>query len=35
MKAIVLQEPYHFEQVDIVEAAAPGAGEALVAVHRV
>jgi len=35
MKAIVLQEPKHFEQVEIEEAAAPGAGEALVAVHRV
>ena len=29
MKAIVLQEPKHFEQVEIEEAAAPGAGEAL------
>jgi len=35
MKAIVLEEPKHFKAVDLDEAAAPGAGEALVAVHRV
>jgi alcohol dehydrogenase len=35
MKAIVLQEPGRFEQVEIEEAPAPQAGEALVAVHRV
>ncbi|MEE2685889.1 MAG: zinc-binding alcohol dehydrogenase family protein [Planctomycetota bacterium] len=35
MKAIVLQEPRRFERVEIEEAPAPRAGEALVAVHRV
>ena len=35
MKAIVLQEPRRFERVEIEEAPAPEAGEALVAVHRV
>ena len=35
MKAIVLQEPRRFERVEIEEASAPEAGEALVAVHRV
>ncbi len=35
MKAIVLQEPRRFERVEIEEAPAPQAGEALVAVHRV
>jgi len=35
MKAIVLREPGRFERVEIDEPAAPGAGEALVRVHRV
>jgi len=35
MKAIQLQEPKHFEIVDIDEPGKPGPGEALVRVHRV
>ena len=34
MKAIVLQEPKHFEYAEIDEPAAPGPGEALVRTHR-
>lgn len=34
MKAIRLEEPKHFERVDIPAPAAPGAGQALVATHR-
>ncbi len=35
MKAIVLQEPGHFERIEMAEPSAPAPGEALVAVHRV
>ena len=35
MKAILLEEPKQFRQIEIDEAAPPAAGEALVAVHRV
>src|SRR5438874_1812667 len=35
MKAIVLEKPGQFERVEINEPKAPGAGEALVRVHRV
>ena len=35
MKAILLEEPRKFRQVEIDEASAPAAGEALVSVHRV
>ena len=35
MKAILLEEPKQFRQIEIDEAAPPTAGEALVAVHRV
>jgi alcohol dehydrogenase len=34
MKAIRLQEPKHFERVDIDEPAAPGPGQALARTHR-
>ncbi|HUG17969.1 MAG TPA: zinc-binding alcohol dehydrogenase family protein [Planctomycetaceae bacterium] len=34
MKAIRLQEPKHFERVEIDEPAAPGPGQALVRTHR-
>jgi Threonine dehydrogenase and related Zn-dependent dehydrogenases len=35
MKAILLQQPGRFEQIEIEEPRQPGPGEALVAVHRV
>src|SRR5437762_3232166 len=35
MKAIQLEKPEHFRTIDIAEPAEPGAGEALVRVHRV
>jgi 2-desacetyl-2-hydroxyethyl bacteriochlorophyllide A dehydrogenase len=35
MKAIVLQQPGHFERIEIDEPSEPGPGEALVSVHRV
>jgi 2-desacetyl-2-hydroxyethyl bacteriochlorophyllide A dehydrogenase len=35
MKAILLQQPGRFEQIEIDEPRQPGPGEALVAVHRV
>jgi alcohol dehydrogenase len=35
MKAIQLQQPRHFEQIDIDEPNKPGPGEVLVRVHRV
>jgi len=35
MKAIQLEKPQHFRTIDLAEPAAPGAGEALVRVHRV
>src|SRR3954468_6976360 len=35
MKAIVLEQPGRFARVEIEEPGAPGAGEALVRVHRV
>ena len=35
MKAILLEEPRKFQQIDIDEPSAPAEGEALVAVHRV
>ena len=35
MKAIRLEEPQHFERVDVPEPNRPGPGEALVRVHRV
>jgi len=35
MKAIILEKPEHFTHADIDEPAQPGAGEALVEVHRV
>lgn len=35
MKAICLQEPKRFEQIELPEAEKPGPGEALVATHRV
>ena len=35
MKAIQLEKPLHFHQIDIAEPAAPAAGEVLVRVHRV
>lgn len=34
MKAIQLQEPKHFKQVDVAEPASPGPGQALVRTHR-
>lgn len=35
MKAILLEKPEHFTQVEIADAAGPGPGEAVVQVHRV
>lgn len=35
MKAILLRQPGHFEQINVEEPPRPGPGEALVAVHRV
>jgi 2-desacetyl-2-hydroxyethyl bacteriochlorophyllide A dehydrogenase len=35
MKAIQLEEPKQFRRIDVPEAAQPGAGEALVRVHRI
>src|SRR3954453_606345 len=35
MKAILLQQPGRFERIEIDEPSSPGAGEALVRVHRV
>src|SRR5664279_1578620 len=35
MKAIQLKEPKHFQQIDVPEPPHPGAGEAVVRVHRV
>jgi len=35
MKAIQLEQPKQFRPIDIPEAAAPGAGEALLRIHRV
>jgi len=35
MKAILLEEPRQFQQIEIDEPSPPGEGEALVAVHRV
>ena len=35
MKAICLEEPGRFEQVDLPDPDGPGAGDALVRVHRV
>ena len=35
MKAILLEKPFHFKQIDIPEAERPGPEEALVRVHRV
>ena len=35
MKAIQLEKPLHFRQVDIPQPTAPGPGEALVRVHRI
>src|SRR3954469_14358062 len=35
MKALCLESPKHWKRIDIDEPAAPGAGEALVRVHRV
>jgi alcohol dehydrogenase len=35
MKAILLQEPHRFERIEIEEPGRPGAGEAVVCVHRV
>jgi alcohol dehydrogenase len=35
MKAIQLEKPQHFRRIDIPDPAAPGAGEALVRVHRI
>jgi 2-desacetyl-2-hydroxyethyl bacteriochlorophyllide A dehydrogenase len=35
VKAICLQEPRHFELIDITEPSKPGTGEVLVRVHRV
>jgi alcohol dehydrogenase len=35
MKAIQLEKPQHFRPIDIPEPSAPGAGEALVRVHRI
>jgi 2-desacetyl-2-hydroxyethyl bacteriochlorophyllide A dehydrogenase len=35
MKAIQLEQPRHFQQIDIPEPPLPGPGEALVRVHRV
>src|SRR5258706_14575880 len=35
MNAILLEKPQHFTMTDIAEPPAPGAGEALVRVHRV
>jgi alcohol dehydrogenase len=35
MKAIQLEKPERFRQIDIPDPAAPGAGEALVRVHRI
>ena len=34
MRAIRLEEPKHFEMVDVAEPAAPGPGQCLVATHR-
>jgi 2-desacetyl-2-hydroxyethyl bacteriochlorophyllide A dehydrogenase len=35
MKAILLEKPESFRSIDIAEPAAPGAGEALVRIHRI
>jgi 2-desacetyl-2-hydroxyethyl bacteriochlorophyllide A dehydrogenase len=35
MKAILLEEPQLFRQIEIAESAAPAAGEALVRIHRI
>src|SRR5215831_9776245 len=35
MKAIVLEKPGQFQRVEVSEPKAPGAGEAVVRVHRV
>jgi 2-desacetyl-2-hydroxyethyl bacteriochlorophyllide A dehydrogenase len=35
MKAILLEKPFHFQQINIPEPETPGPGEALVRVHRV
>jgi alcohol dehydrogenase len=35
MKAILLEKPFHFEEINIPEPKKPGPGEALVRVHRV
>ena len=35
MKAIQLEKPQHFHQIDVPEPARPGPGEAIVRVHRV
>ena len=35
MKAILLEKPEHFTQIDIDEPHGPGAGDVLVQVHRV
>ncbi len=35
MKAIQLEQPKHFRRIEIAEAPQPGAGEALVRIHRV
>jgi alcohol dehydrogenase len=35
MKAIQLEEPFHFKQIDIPEPGLPGPGDALIRVHRV
>jgi alcohol dehydrogenase len=35
MKAIQLEKPEHFRQIDVAEPARPGPGEAIVRVHRV
>jgi len=35
MKAIQLEKPQAFRSIDIPEPASPGAGEALVAIHRI
>lgn len=35
MKALLLEKPHHFQQIEIAESPAPGPGETLVRVHRV
>ena len=35
MKAIQLEKPGNFKQIDVDEPASPGRGEAMVRVHRV